>query len=203
MTEARVVNSIDDLPEEYRLTAADALKRIKSMPDSELKAFAAGVAGDGNGDAETESSIEPIAFVEDAYPFKIGGQDYEVREVILEQERQLTRLIRGAKIEFTGTAELDFEHLDKSVEKILGSVSPDSLLAVLDEKAAAFFAIILTPKGQHVKEKDLAAVEEHLRWELTLSQQIEVARCFFGLLTARGKKALAKAIGKKVDAATA
>jgi hypothetical protein len=178
------VDSIDKLPEEFRLPATDAIGRVEALRESkEFRELAGTASGPGtNGDSEHAA----IPFLPESDAWEVGGTTYELRAPVIKQEKQILELLRESQ---KGVAlKIDGGDLKKSAKRAAeAAFSLDNLVNVLGDGIAKFFAIILTPAGQAVKDKDLGVIAAHLEDNLSITQQAEALKGFFGYAQYAGK----------------
>lgn len=163
----RVTNRLSDLPSDQQALAEKLLADVERMDFDSWT-------------ADAEAADSSIDWVPDEYRYQIGGTTYILREPVLEQERQLIRLLREAEVNI-GDVEIDLGDLGKTADKLARGVDPLAVLGLIEAISARFFAIILTPEGVSVRDKDLDAIEEHLTWSMRLSQQVRIIQDFFDL----------------------
>jgi len=168
-----VGQGLNVFPAGLRGKAAELLMDAKEHPPADLAETV---------DQETQDHGVDIPFDPVTLEFTIDGTEYELREPVLAQEIQLIQLLRKTDMD-VGTLDLDIVDLVTNpasiVDKLAAGVSVDTLLGVLGAKVPRFFAILLTPKGVRMKDKDLAQVESDLLNGMTLTNQGEVMTAFF------------------------
>jgi len=176
MVPMKIMRDISGLPPNMQSLAAGLLDRAKAMK-REAPVRKAGAV-----------DIPEIPFVPEVRVFDVGGVKYEVREPVLEQERQIITLLRdtrmmaliapllsGHDLEFSG------EGLEKLLNLIANNIDPFDFLEALCDSLARFYAIIMTPAGQSVQDKDLDEIEAQLNGNLTFTMQAEALQSFFVL----------------------
>jgi hypothetical protein len=167
---------LDALPEGLRDTVKGALSRVNAL-ESEGELSRPG----GNGDHEE------LPFLPEYKSWQVGGVEYELRAPIIKQEKQFLTFLRERQKAF-GPVKLDGGDIKGSVKKAAtATLSLDNLVSALGEGIAELFAIILTPKGMAVKDKNLAEIAAHLEDNLTLPQQAEALQGFFGYAQYAGR----------------
>ena len=93
------------------------------------------------------------------FEYKIGGNNYIQKPLVLGQIRQLTNLLQG----------------------VLISPNADimSLVASLGDKLSQAIAISLIPEGVTLRDKDNDAISAEIEFEISPEQAIEVIEDFF------------------------
>lgn len=93
------------------------------------------------------------------YEYEIGGKKYIQRPLVLGQVRQLMKLLQG----------LVFPKDINTIE----------LIALLGDRLPQAIAIVLTPDGVNLKDKDINAIASDLEFEISPETTIEVIENFF------------------------
>jgi hypothetical protein len=91
--------------------------------------------------------------------YNIGGITYVQRPLVFGQLRQLLDILKGVAIP-TNTGTL-------------------GLINALDSHLPAALAVVLTPEGFPLRDKDLAALSAEIEFAITPEQAIEVVEDFF------------------------
>lgn len=110
--------------------------------------------------------------------YKIGDKTYTQDELVLSQEEALAELVGPLMGSEATTAQM-------LVDRLLNQGGLRKALAV-----------VLVPEGATVATRDLAATEAHLKDHITLSQQGEVIKDFFGINTPAANALKAFAAGE-------
>jgi hypothetical protein len=105
----------------------------------------------------------PLTSPEDAMKYEIGGTTYRMDELVLDQEEALAELLQPL---YSGT--------ELTAQGLVDALLRQRLL----RKA---LAIVLVPEGQSIEAVDRDAVAAHLGRHLSLSQQAQIVRDFFGV----------------------
>lgn len=92
--------------------------------------------------------------------YVIGEKTYIQRPIVLGQLRQLLNLLQGIVI-------------PKDVNTM-------GLIAALGDKLSQAIAIILTPEGMKLKDKDIKKLATEIEFEISLERTIQVVEDFFG-----------------------
>lgn len=92
------------------------------------------------------------------FSYEIGGKKYIQKKLVLGQIEQLVELLPG--IRFT-------------------SMDPLAIIGALGTKLANALAIVLIPEGVQLKDKDISALAEEIRFTIEPEQTMEVVRDFF------------------------
>ncbi len=95
------------------------------------------------------------------YVYEINGKKWILKPLVIGQVNQL--------IEIT-------DHL-----KIPANIGIAGLIALLGKELGKAFAIILTPEGMRLKEKDIDAIKEELEETVEIETAIKIIEDFFAL----------------------
>lgn len=91
--------------------------------------------------------------------YQIDGTTYTQRPLVLGQLRQLRQVLTGFVVP--------------------SNLTPADIIASLEDKLPQALAILLTPEGAKIKDKDLDALASELENSLELETAIEVIEDFF------------------------
>lgn len=97
----------------------------------------------------------------ETYTYEIGGKTYTQRPLVLGQISQLMSLMKGLIIPH------DIDTL--------------GLVSLLGNKLPQAVAVVLTPEGVSLKDKDVNALTAELEFEISPEQTIQVVEDFFVL----------------------
>lgn len=92
------------------------------------------------------------------YRYEIGGKVYVMKPLVLGQVQQLMRVLENVR--FIG-------------------FSPLEVLTALGAKLSEFLAVVLTPEGTLLKDKDVRKLAEELEQNATLEDALRVLEDFF------------------------
>ena len=93
------------------------------------------------------------------YEYEIDGRTFVQKQLVWGQVRQLLEVIKG--IEFPE------------------NVSARDIIRILDDKILLALAVVLTEKGQSMKDKDLAALASEFEFLIPLETIVKVVEDFF------------------------
>lgn len=168
----RITTSLDEmnLPPEARAFAERALGELRDADPQEFL-------------GSMPEEIPPIPWVPEECRYEIGkGEDrivYTQRRPVLKQQKQIFKMLRASNINLGG---LNLEATKKGMEDALDKLLELDINVILDllgDGVPAFLAIILTPEGQSVKDKDRRRIQEHLENNLGLDEEVEIFADFF------------------------
>lgn len=91
--------------------------------------------------------------------YEIGGTVYVQRPLVLGQIRQLSDVLSGMTIS--------------------GDATPASVILAVAERLPMALAVVLTPEGVTLPDKDLKALAEKIEFEISAEQVVEVVEDFF------------------------
>jgi hypothetical protein len=95
------------------------------------------------------------------YVYEINGKRLILKPLVIGQVKQLTHAIG---------------HL-----KIPGNIDIPGLVSLLAEELPGVFAIILTPEGMRLKDKDINALAEEFEETINIETAIQIVEDFFDL----------------------
>jgi hypothetical protein len=188
-TKKTVLEGIAAIPQQHIVSldaldpvARGVLNRLDAMEQSgELEQAARDFAGtgraaNGNGGGQPEE----IPFLPEYRTWTVGDVEYELRSPVIKQEKQILALLSESQQKL-GPIKIDGGNIKKSLKQTAqAAFSLENLVGVLGDGIAQFFAIIVTPKGMAVKDKKLDEIALHLEDNLSLTQQAEMLKDFFG-----------------------
>jgi len=111
--------------------------------------------------------------------YEIDGEIYEQKPLVLGQMGQLTELLKGVVI-------------PPDINRL-------GVISLLGNKLPAALAVVLTPKGCKVRDKDIEAVEKELEFSMSPEIAIQVIEDFF---TCNPIQSLLEQIGGMVEKIT-
>jgi len=89
----------------------------------------------------------------------IGGKKYIQRPLVLGQVKQLSKLLKDVVISPGDT--------------------PVNIIEILGDKLPEAMAIVLTPEGQTVKDKNIEEIAREIEFQLDLETAVKVVEDFF------------------------
>ena len=93
------------------------------------------------------------------FKYEIGGKTYIQKPLVLGQISQLISLMKGLVIPH--------------------DIAPMGLVSLLGDKLPIAIAIVLTPEGMKLKDKDINALTDEIEFEISPEQTIQVIEDFF------------------------
>lgn len=178
----RIVNRLEDMhiPDEARKFAEQAIREMRDVSPEEFL-------------GTMPEKIPPIPFVSAECRYEIGeGADrvvYIQRKPKLMQIKQLLKMLQHSDIDF---GDVDLTPSREGLDQIVGLLTKmgvNGVLSVLGDGIPAALAILLTPEGVRLQDKNLLEIQEHLELCLDPDQGVEIAADFFDYVKAVRAKA--------------
>lgn len=104
--------------------------------------------------------------MQEKFTYEIGGKKYTQRALVLGQTRQLKNVIEGIVIP-KGIKGMGETELMLAIVGVVGDKLPDAL------------AVVLTPEGVELKDKDLKALAREIEFAIPPDQAFQVIEDFF------------------------
>lgn len=143
--------------------------------------------------AESDITEPSIPFIPEECQYPVGEGDgrvvYIQRQPKLKQQKQIFLFLRDSDLNFGDIAvEPTKKGLESLIDRLIG-IDINTILQFLGDGVIGLLAILVTPKGTALKDKDLAAIKTHLEDNLDIDQEVQILLDFFGYLAVTSGKA--------------